>query len=129
MTSYWLTIGTVTWVYLGETMPARALGIAISFKWFINCILKLLPWISLHIQGHPYDSSKYDEAISSYFFLFSGFLIAGFFTCLVFVYETKSLTPRTLAKLYLNKYHDIMKGEEDLMVSMQSNTNSFIAKD
>ena len=72
MINYSLTIGTTTWVYLTETMPPRALGLAMFARWFLNGTLTLVSWTIAHITGVANTNKSYDKTISLNFFIYSG---------------------------------------------------------
>lgn len=107
MISYSLTTGTFTWVYIAETMPPKALGVALFCRWFANGLLMLLQWTLAHVQGIVYKEKSYDETISVYFFFYSGVSICGYFFVLVFVRETQGLSNFKAKDVYTRYTNDL----------------------
>ena len=110
-----MTIGTATWVYLAETMPPRALGIAMFWRWFINGFLILLEWALAHFKNIAYGEKSYDQTISVYFFFYSGVSIWGYFIVLVFVQETKDLGSNVYKSLYRTRSNETSMSSNTLM--------------
>lgn len=68
--SYSLTLGTVTWVYAGEILTEKGMGVAVSIHWTSNILIYLLPSIYSLMKGSNGDLDQ--EYFSQFFFLYSG---------------------------------------------------------
>ena len=84
-------------------MTEKGMAIAVCLNWLVVILVSCLPSLSkkLHEEG---DDDERD--ISIFFFLFSGFCIAGFFLISLYVKETKGLNPLEIMTLYKNKEYD-----------------------
>ena len=106
MISYSLTIGTTTWVYIAETMPPRALGIAMCFRWWTNALLLLSEWIYAQAWHKAYGENSYQSYIAFFFLFYGGIWIWGYFMVLVYVQETRKLSLQKLKNLYQSSSDD-----------------------
>lgn len=106
-----LTLGPVTWSYMAEMLPAKALGIAVSLHWIVNICIAILPYVNSKFQIFYYKELKYNEFYSYQFFVFSGLSVLGYFLVLVFLMETSHLSKEKLQNVYNAKYFDTMKDQ------------------
>ena len=85
--SYSLTLGTVTWVYAGEILTEKGMGVAVTFHWISNIVVYFLP--SMFSLLERADTNGDQVYFSRFFFLYSGLSMWGFFLTTVFTIETK----------------------------------------
>jgi preprotein translocase subunit SecY len=98
------TIGPICWIYLAEIMTEKGMSIAVSLNWMVVILMSYLPTLAKQFNHDPDESNQRD--LSIFFFLFSGFCIAGFFLISLYVKETKGLNPLEIMTLYKNKEYD-----------------------
>ena len=111
--SYSLYIGSTTWVYMAETLPPRAMGIAVWVHWIVNFIIYYTPWMLIEAKHFDdIEHNHFDEYVSIFFFIFSGCWVAGFFIVLVFLQETKELGEDIKKTIYTDSY-DPMVGRKN----------------
>ena len=108
---YGLTLGPVTWSYMAEVLPARALGIAAFFHWIINWIIAALPYFLTANEGYHYSDPCYIKHYSMYFFCYSGLSMSGYFIVMVFMMETTRLYKKGYTKLYDHIEFDPLKNK------------------
>ena len=87
--SYITTIGTTTWVYLAETLPRKALGIALCCYYIVVTIIVYIPDFLIRVVHVLDDYGEFDQSVAILFLFFSCFCIWGNFIVLVFAQETK----------------------------------------
>ena len=85
---YSLTLGTVTWVYAGEILTEKGMGVAVTLHWISNLLIYFLPSISAFANRRK-DDEMDQSYFSKFFFLYSGLSMWGFFLTSVFTIETK----------------------------------------
>ena len=102
-------LSPVLWVYLAETLPPRALGIAAWVHWLTKFFVFYIPYLLVQINtDERHLPTQYNMYLSSMFFFYSWFCIIGYFIVLVFVQETKDMTKNSIKKVYEDEYYDTM---------------------
>ena len=119
---YGLTLGPVTWSYMAEVLPARALGIAVFFHWIVNTFISVLPFIISANDRHYHSDFSYSKHYSVYFFCYSGLSMFGYFIVMVFMMETTNLYNKGYNKLYDHMNYSPMSNKS-ISDSRQSSTN------
>lgn len=126
--SFSVFLGSTTWVYMAETLPRRAFGIAWAWHWSMNLLIYQFPYIFEKAVSFTRDNDpKYYKSLSLSFFLYSGLCMAGFFIVLVFVQETKGVDRIKIQKLYDSKHYDTMMKKEgpEFMTSMETDSEQY----
>lgn len=98
--TFGLSVGPTSWVYLSETLPGRALGIATWWLWTTNAIIQYLPDFFYRVLNTIDNYYTFDDSIAILFFFFSGFWVLGYFLVMVFVQETKGIYPEYMSGDY-----------------------------
>ena len=73
--SFVVTVGNATWVYLAETLPRRALGIALCCYFIVISIIDYIPDFLIRGIGVIDDYEEFDESVAILFLFFSAFCI------------------------------------------------------
>jgi preprotein translocase subunit SecY len=89
--SFGTTVGTVTWVYSAEILTDKGMSLASCMHWVFYAIISYLPNFGMKIVNKSATSVDFNEAISVFFFMFSGFSLCAFFMVVVFFKESKDL--------------------------------------
>ena len=106
---YSFCLSPVFWVYLAETLPPRALGIATWVHWLTKFFVFYIPHLIVQVStDERHAPTQYNMYLSSMFFFYSWFCILGYFIVLVFVQETKDMTKDSIKKVYEDAYYDTM---------------------
>jgi len=81
------------------------MGIAVSINWLIVIAISYLPYFA-HSKNDSDGKGQELQNLSIFFFMFSGFWMAGFFFISIYVKETKNLQPIEIIKLYKGDAYD-----------------------
>ena len=119
---YSFCLSPVFWVYLAETLPPRALGIATWVHWLTKFSVFYSSYFLVLASTDWYHApTEFNISVSFMFFLYNWFCIVGYFVILVFVQETKGLTKKKIKKVYDEQCYDTIA--RSLLKSSQNTAN------
>lgn len=98
----------VIYVYAAEILTDKGMAISSVVHWGTNTLMGFLPIFGLTFARIGQDYIILDEALTLYFFFFSGVSILGFFLVTIFVKETKGKSRKEITKDFQNNDFDAL---------------------
>lgn len=98
--SYSVFLGSVSWVYVSDILPAKGVAMVSMLHWISNLLINDFPTMVISITESFESEVEFDEFVSGFFFLFGGTSLLGVFIVMLKVKETKNLSFESIVRLH-----------------------------